>query len=219
MSRITLQLTLALIPTHSFSFIFLHWKNCISFHFCRNHRPFLTPLHPIFIFHKHESYKNCISSYFHRNYHCIHPYYFKLSLTSSAILATTIFVRWEQSTVGGPIPTRVGDGEKRRKGWKWNRKNKRIRSQNSKRARRWRRLSGLWSGYGAVFRRHENLCVGRRLETMRSMKWPGGKLNEWFSSQGAPLNNLPAVPARPSPPLLFLPHRNRNSSFLFFFLL
>lgn len=146
MSRITLQLTLALIPTHSFSFIFLHWKNCISFHFCRNYYPFLTPLHPIFIFHKHESYKNCISSYFHRNYRCIHPYYFKLSLLFNVICDPRDDHLRPMGTingVGGPIPTRVGDGEKRRKGWKWNRKNKRIRSQNSKRARRWRRLSGL----------------------------------------------------------------------------
>lgn len=39
-------------------------------------------------------------------------------------------------------------------------------------------MSRLLSGHGiAVFRdSEENLCVGRRLETMRSMKWPGGKI-------------------------------------------
>lgn len=43
---------------------------------------------------------------------------------------------------------------------------------------------------------------------MRSMKWPGGKLNEWFSSQGAPLNNLPAVlPFLPSLSSPFPPFR------------
>lgn len=56
-----------------------------------------------------------------------------------------------------------------------------------------------------LFSAATKICVGRRLETMRSMKWPGGKLNEWFSSQGAPLNNLPAVPARPFPPSPFPP--------------
>lgn len=66
-------------------------------------------------------------------------------------------------------------------------------------------MSRLLSGDGiAVFRDslgrsplgrgwEENLCVSRRLETMRSMKWPAGKLNEWFSSRGAPLNNLPVA--------------------------
>lgn len=65
----------------------------------------------------------------------------------------------------------------------------------------------FWSGSGLFFDTKIYVSA-RRLETMRSMKWPGGKLNEWFSSQGAPLNNLPAVlPFLPSLSSPFPPFR------------
>lgn len=73
-----------------------------------------------------------------------------------------------------------------------------------------------WVGMGLFFR-HENLCVGRRLETMRSMKWPWRKIERMVLESRSelwticlPPSPIPARPSPFSPPLLFLPQRNRD---------
>lgn len=214
---------------HSFLLIFLdRWKNSIlsiSFYFYR------------YTLSLSESYENYILSHFHHNY-CIHPYYFILlhSFLASFVILTTIFIPHPIASLNASQPLEqpwleskiVKNGRKRGRVRTESNRNKRIR--NTKRVG-----FCLLKWVGAVFRRHENLCVGQASGNYAVDEMAGRKIERMvLESRGTSEQFACRSPIPPLPLLSFSSlQTNRNPSrvereslrekfplpFLFFFFL
>lgn len=214
---------------HSFLLIFLdRWKNSIlsiSFYFYR------------YTLSLSESYENYILSHFHHNY-CIHPYYFKLlhSFLVSFMILTTVFIPRPIASLNASQPLEqpwleskiVKNGRKRGRVRTESNRNKRIR--NTKRVG-----FCLLKWVGAVFRRHENLCVGQAPGNYAVDEMAGRKIERMvLESRGTSEQFACRSPIPPLPLLSFSSlQTNRNPSrvereslrekfplpFLFFFFL